>query len=63
MGIHSYSIEFTVENDAFHNDESAEVIRILKDLCNKIEERGLDHFEIFDINGNHIGCATLHSRY
>lgn len=55
----TYSIDIVVENEAFIEDEGAEVSRILKVLCAKIEMNGLGYFVLRDSNGNTVGDAGL----
>lgn len=41
-------------NDAFTHIEF-EIVRILKDLCEKLNNNGLAPYNLKDINGNNVG--------
>ena len=45
------SITINTDNAAFDNDESTEVVRILRHLANTIESAG----GLRDVNGNTVG--------
>lgn len=51
-------IKFKTSNAAFDECLEYETIRILKDICEKIEN-GHDHGVVMDINGNKIGSWKL----
>lgn len=48
-------LKIEMENQAFSEDANYEVSRILKELADKIENRGIDTYVLHDINGNNVG--------
>lgn len=56
----SLNIDLTLDNDAFTDDASTEVARILRRLADTIEGANpLDTFTLRDINGNTVGQAVF----
>ena len=57
-------LHLTIEtrNSAFVPDDEGEIVRILRDLADKIECNGMPHYNntmsLYDINGNKVGVAT-----
>lgn len=56
-------LRFDIGNSAFGDFPQIEVARILRDLADKIDARGLpgglECFAARDINGNRIGALTV----
>ena len=56
-----FQLQFTADDDAFQPDPSAEIVRILREVANRIE-RG-DSYNTFrnihDANGNIVGVLAL----
>lgn len=49
-----------LDNAAFDDEPGYEVCRILRDLADKIEQRGLqDEMILWDINGNRVGKVAV----
>lgn len=48
-------LKIEMENQAFSEEPNYEVSRILKELADKIENRGIDTYVLHDINGNSVG--------
>lgn len=50
-------------NDAFQPDPAPEVVRILRELADRLEAQGLDTFQaidvwsLYDVNGNKCGTV------
>jgi hypothetical protein len=54
------TIEMNLDNAAFEGDPAPEITRILRQLADKIEERGIyDEILLRDINGNRVGKAVI----
>ena len=49
-----FTLSIETENEAFTNDESHEIARILKDLARQVEN-GKECGVLIDINGNKVG--------
>ncbi|MDR9836814.1 MULTISPECIES: hypothetical protein [Herbaspirillum] len=52
------SIKIDMGNAAFENSPSSEVARILRELADKVEDRGVsigDGIKLYDVNGNNVG--------
>ena len=58
-----FTLEIKMDNEAFQDDPSYEVARILRVTAERIE--GHPHFSpgheqpLFDINGNKVGCFDV----
>ena len=49
-----------LDNAAFEDDPGYEVSRILRELADKIEQRGLeDGMILWDVNGNRVGKLAV----
>ena len=46
-------------SSAFEADETAEVIRVLRDTARKLEEGRTENFKVNDINGNQCGKVVF----
>jgi hypothetical protein len=59
-----FALNITCNNDAFQPDAASEVIRILRDVANRMEQGdGAEFYRtIFDINGNDVGRFKLAER-
>ena len=57
-----YRIEIDMSNAAFE-DEGAEVARLLRDLADKADERGVapSPERLTDLNGNPVGFTERHA--
>lgn len=54
-------IEIETINNAFHPTVEIEVVRILKDIINRIEQDGnIQDRKIMDFNGNSVGNLKTH---
>ncbi len=51
-----------MDNEAFAENASAEVARILSDLANRIDDAMIEGITLRDINGNQVGKAWLDPR-
>ena len=51
------NLTITIEtgNAAFEDDVEAEVTRVLRALCDKVEGSGLETGQLRDLNGNRVG--------
>ena len=49
-----FTLSIKTENDAFTNDESHEITRILKEVASQVEN-GKECGVLIDINGNKVG--------
>ena len=49
-----FEIKFSTGNAAFEDYETEECVRILKEVCNKLES-GYTYGSCIDINGNKVG--------
>lgn len=52
------NVRFSMDNAAFgetDEDRLAEAARILRDMANRLEARGLGQFALQDLNGNTVG--------
>jgi hypothetical protein len=58
-----YEISIDVANDAFQDNQTTELIDILKQLARKLREYGKqesgDTIKLFDSNGNQVGQAKM----
>jgi hypothetical protein len=54
-----FQITINLENDAFKENEKAEIVRILKDDVIDLLEKGemIQRVYLFDVNGNKVGSA------
>jgi hypothetical protein len=52
-------VKLKTDNAAFDDDLEAEVVRILRDLAQRIEDEGLSSKSVLDINGNLIGLLAV----
>jgi hypothetical protein len=54
------SIDMKLDNAAFDEDPAPEIVRILRQLADRIESRGIDdEILLRDINGNRVGQAVI----
>ncbi len=54
------TIEMSLDNAAFEDDPAPEIARILRQLADKLEGRGIDdEILLWDINGNRVGKAVI----
>lgn len=54
------TIEMSLDNAAFADDPAPEIARILRQLADKLEGRGIDdEILLWDINGNRVGKAVI----
>ncbi|CRI66753.1 hypothetical protein THIOKS13070009 [Thiocapsa sp. KS1] len=54
------TIEMSLDNAAFEDDPAPEIARILRQLADKLEGRGIDdEILLRDINGNRVGKAVI----
>ncbi|MEA3641894.1 MAG: hypothetical protein VBE63_18435 [Lamprobacter sp.] len=54
------TLGMSLDNAAFEDDPSFEITRILRDLADKIEQRGLqDEMILWDLNGNRVGKVAI----
>jgi len=54
------TLSMSLDNAAFEDDPSFEITRILRDLADKIEQRGLqDEMILWDLNGNRVGKVAI----
>ena len=51
-------LEIETDNQAFEDDKSFEVVRILKEVIQKLEN-GYVESRLFDLNGNPVGEFSL----
>lgn len=52
-------IEIDMDNAAFEVNPDTEVCRILRNLCDVIENDGTDNYALFDSNGNQVGIYRV----
>lgn len=56
-----FRLTIQLDNEAFEDDPSTEVVRILRTLANSIEKRSFfdagNDYPLFDCNGNDVGYA------
>ena len=52
------NLKIDTENQAFENDKSNEIVRILKETIGKIEN-GYEESRLYDLNGNPVGDFSL----
>ena len=56
----NFTLNIQTDNAAFQDDgPSVEVVRILRELADKIERTGADDYSLIDINGNRVGSANF----
>ncbi len=53
------NINICCDNAAFTESSEQEVGRILKNIIQKINYRGLEDFNLFDLNGNCVGEVNV----
>ena len=52
------NLKIDTDNQAFEEDKSFEVVRILKEVIQKLES-GYQESRLFDLNGNAVGEFSL----
>lgn len=53
------TVTISTDNAAFEDNEAGETARILRDLADKLERRGLMDIAAIDENGNKVGRFTV----
>ena len=64
MKMADITIKINTDNDAFYDDERAELSRILHELANEAQHRrvsAMDEYRIKDLNGNSCGVVEVRS--
>ena len=53
------TIRINMDNEAFEENESLELARILRELIEEIEDKDALKRNLFDINGNKVGTFEI----
>lgn len=48
-----------MDNGAFEDAPGSELVRVLRNLADRIESEGPDYVGLFDSNGNKVGTFTI----
>jgi len=54
-----FTLKIDTGNAAFQDTPAYEVARILRELADRMQERGFENYPLRDANGNTVGTATL----